>query len=326
LTKTRCFAAGLEERPKLLFIVDLPGWAHDFKTMNLTKYLQDNYHIAKCYQKDVTRDDLDAADLILVYAWTQFAAMQHLLPDFERNRKKLLIGICSHYSVAGAKRDLAINFMQNFASWIFVNNRFLMQEFQPVFDIAIFYTPNGVDTSFYQPSRRKPGGSELRVGWAGSLANHGDKRGYYDFIVPAIESVEGVTLVTAAREEKWRGSEEMREFYRSLDVYICASRTEGTPNPCLEAAACGIPLLTTRVGNMPELVRHGVNGLFIERNVADIVAKLTVLKNNPEMLPQLGSAMLDAIQQWDWKIQAHHYRDMLEAVLKPDAQRRFGAI
>jgi phenylacetate-coenzyme A ligase PaaK-like adenylate-forming protein/glycosyltransferase involved in cell wall biosynthesis len=327
LARPRPFAgAGLEARPKILFIVDVPGWAHDFKTMNLIRHLEDNYHIVKCYQKDVTRDDLDAADLILVYAWTQFAAMQHLLPDFERNRMKLLIGICSHYSVDGEKRDVAIDFMQHFASWIFVNNRFLMQEFQTVFDKPMFYTPNGVDTNFYQPSQRKPGGSELRVGWAGSLANHGDKRGYYDYIVPAIESVQGATLVTAAREDKWRGPEEMREFYRSLDVYICASRTEGTPNPCLEAAACGVPLLTTRVGNMPELVQHGVNGLFMERNVADIVAKLSVLKNNPKMLPQLGRAMLDAIRQWDWKIQAHHYRDMIEAVLKPDAERRFGAI
>jgi hypothetical protein len=77
---------------------------------------------------------------------------------------------------------------------------------------------------------------------------------------------------------------------------------------------------------MPELVQHGVNGLFMERNVADIVAKLTVLKNNPEMLAQLGVAMLDAIRQWDWKIQAQHYGDMIEAVLKPDAEHRISGI
>ena len=85
-------------------------------------------------------------------------------------------------------------------------------------------------------------------------------RGYEEIIVPAVTSLERVALLTAAREDKWRGPEEMREFYRSLDVYVCASRAEGTPNPCLEAAACGVPLVTTCVGNMPELVRHGVNG------------------------------------------------------------------
>jgi len=44
----------------------------------------------------------------------------------------------------------------------------------------------------------------------------------------------------------------MVEFYRSLDVYVCASRSEGTPNPCLEAAACGLPVVTTRVWAAPK--------------------------------------------------------------------------
>lgn len=95
-----------------------------------------------------------------------------------------------------------------------------------------------------------------------------EQKGLDDFIAPAVRLVEGAQLVTAIREEKWRGPEEMRDFYHSLDVYVCASRSEGAPNPCLEAAACGIPLVTTRVGSMPELIQDGVNGPFVERDAA----------------------------------------------------------
>lgn len=119
----------------------------------------------------------------------------------------------------------------------------------------------------------------------------------------------------AAREDKWRGPDEMLEFYRSIDVYVCASRSEGTPNPCLEAAACGVPVVTTRVGNMPELIQHGVNGFFVERNVSDIARKLTRLRDDPLLRAELSQNMLASIQAWDWEHQAGTYRNMFETML-----------
>jgi GT2 family glycosyltransferase/glycosyltransferase involved in cell wall biosynthesis len=107
----------------------------------------------------------------------------------------------------------------------------------------------------------------------------------------------------------------MCDFYQSLDMYVCASRSEGTPNPCLEAAACGVPIITTRVGNMPELIQDGVNGLFVDRDVRDIAAKITLLRDNPELREKLSQAMLTAIRAWDWKIQAKNFRQMFTTVL-----------
>ena len=83
--------------------------------------------------------------------------------------------------------------------------------------------------------------------------------------MPAIKGSKGSVLKLAAREEKWRTQEEMVAFYQGVDVQICASRTEGGPHPLLEAAACGIPLISTRVGIAPELIKDGDNGFLIER-------------------------------------------------------------
>jgi glycosyltransferase involved in cell wall biosynthesis len=107
----------------------------------------------------------------------------------------------------------------------------------------------------------------------------------------------------------------MPEFYHSIDVYVCASRSEGTPSPCLEAAACGLPVITTRVGNMPELIRDGENGYFIERDADDLAEKLGRLRDDPNLRLRMGLAARAAIEAWDWRHQAPHYENMLRDVL-----------
>jgi len=62
----------------------------------------------------------------------------------------------------------------------------------------------------------------------------------------------------------------MVDFYRSLDAYICTSRTEGGPHPILEASSCGIPVISTPVGIAPELIEDKINGLLIKRNIDSI--------------------------------------------------------
>jgi glycosyltransferase involved in cell wall biosynthesis len=50
--------------------------------------------------------------------------------------------------------------------------------------------------------------------------------------------------------------------YHALDVSLVASRQEGGPKAVLESLAAGVPLVTTRVGQAPELLTDGENGLL----------------------------------------------------------------
>jgi glycosyltransferase involved in cell wall biosynthesis len=159
-------------------------------------------------------------------------------------------------------------------------------------------------------------GRTLRVGWAGSLVNHGpDHRGVHDVIAPAVAAVPGAELCLAAREERWRDADEMRSFYRSLDVYVCASRSEGTPNPCLEAAASGLPLVTTAVGAMPELVADGVNGFLVERDAAAVASRLRLLRDDVDLRRRVGAAARASVEPWDWRFQARRYGRFFRAIL-----------
>jgi glycosyltransferase involved in cell wall biosynthesis len=306
-------------RPVVLCVVDRPRWAHDRKTDALARALAGSYEIVKRYEADLSAGDLERADCVLFYYWMQVDRSRHLRPALERLRGRLMIGICSHFELDGTWQAPGLATLAEWARAVFVNNRLLFEEFAPRFSRPVYYTPNGVDTEFFRPAAAAGPPAPprpLRVGWAGSLANHGaEHRGVGEFIAPAVAAVGGAELCLAVREERWRSREEMLGFYRSLDVYVCASRSEGTPNPCLEAAACGLPVVTTRVGNMPELIRDGENGLFAERDAADIADKLRRLRDDPGLRQRLGRAARAAVEPWDWRLQAVRYEAMLRAVL-----------
>lgn len=311
-------------KPRILIIVDRPGWAHDHKTGNLQRTLNEKYHIIKKYQSEVTESDFYEVDLIQAYYWLQLQRLPHLESAFNKNLHKLLIGVCSHVELNRPEwRESALAWLGK-AHAIFVVNQLIYQEVQSLLNIPIFYTPNGVDTNFFTPVASKYNSGKLRVGWSGSLNNHGsDYRGFDNLIVPATDAMEGVELVTAIRENHWRSHDEMGEFYRSLDVYICASYTEGTPNTALEAAACGIPVIATRVGNMPELIKPGVNGYFIERDVSDIIRVLTILRDDPEHRKKLGRAIHASILDWDWSLRAENYHQLYQFALGGSAAEKF---
>src|SRR5258706_2574056 len=297
---------------QILIIVDKPNWAQDHKTRNVQRVLADKYNIIKTYQTEVTETDLEQADLIQVYYWMQFSRMAHLESAFKCNTNKLLIGVCSHFEIENERRWPALAWLRQ-ARAVFVLNQLLYQEILPHLDVPVFYTPNGVDTGFFTQGLVRQRKGTLRVGWTGSLGNQGpEQRGFNNLIIPAVESVQGCELITAVREDRWRSHEEMVEYYHSLDVYLCASRNDGTPNPCLEAASCGIPIVTTYVGNMPELIRPGVNGYFIEPNVTDIAKVLILLRDNEAHRSQLGQAMRTSILAWDWSLLSDNFHQMYQ--------------
>ena len=57
---------------------------------------------------------------------------------------------------------------------------------------------------------------------------------------------------------------ELAQYYRAADVYVLASQEETMGRTYFEAGACGIPVLGARVGGVPDVVRHGENGLLVD--------------------------------------------------------------
>ena len=75
------------------------------------------------------------------------------------------------------------------------------------------------------------------------------------------------------------------------DIHVSASHTEGLPNNILEAMSCGLPVVATAVGGVPELVVDGVTGLLPPaRDVNALGTSLLALANNVECRDRMGRA------------------------------------
>jgi glycosyltransferase involved in cell wall biosynthesis len=70
-----------------------------------------------------------------------------------------------------------------------------------------------------------------------------------------------------------------------LDLLILTSHNEGMPMVILEAFACGIPVIASRVGGIPEIIRDGVNGCLVDKtdDNGSIAEKILSLVNSPEL-------------------------------------------
>jgi glycosyltransferase involved in cell wall biosynthesis len=72
---------------------------------------------------------------------------------------------------------------------------------------------------------------------------------------------------------------------------------DGIPNVLVEAMACGLPVVTTPVSGIPELVRHETNGLFVAGDDPEaLAAALLRLRDDPALATQLGRAGRETVR------------------------------
>ncbi len=66
---------------------------------------------------------------------------------------------------------------------------------------------------------------------------------------------------------------DVAKLFQTLDVYLVASRQEGGPKAILESMASGVPLVTTRVGQAMDMVKHGENGWMADVEDSESLAR-----------------------------------------------------
>lgn len=92
-------------------------------------------------------------------------------------------------------------------------------------------------------------------------------------------------------------------YLNQLEIYVAASRLESFGVAILEASACGLPVVVSRVGGLPEVVRENVTGLLVEKdNVAQFTQALLTLIQHPRLRHTMGAAGIQWVkQQYDWQ-------------------------
>lgn len=115
--------------------------------------------------------------------------------------------------------------------------------------------------------------------------------------------------------------EDMREVYHALDAYVLPSLgSEGSSRAGLEACACGLPLIASRVGVLPDLILENKTGWLIPPGDVDALAlKLNEVVTCRSATRQLGAdARARIVEQFD----EAHYGEMLRDVLEDAVRKR----
>lgn len=142
---------------------------------------------------------------------------------------------------------------------------------------------NAVDTNFWAPRGRPAEGEILRVGFVGRLSR---EKGPLDFVRVArriSQSLPDVRFIIAGKGEEEDAMKQLiqslgladkfefaghldenglKSLYNTLACLLMTSYTEGLPMTILEACAMRVPVVSTKVGGVAEIVRDGTNGFL----------------------------------------------------------------
>jgi len=110
---------------------------------------------------------------------------------------------------------------------------------------------------------------------------------------------------------------DVADILRASDMFVLSSRWEGNPLSVMEAMAAGLPVVSTAVGGVPELVREGVTGLLVPSEDAGALAQaMQALVDDPVRRQAMGAAARrHAVAHFDIRHTVRGYEQLYERLL-----------
>ena len=177
-------------------------------------------------------------------------------------------------------------------------------------DAKIDLINNGVDTGHFHPG--PPPQSEFVIGSVGRLQDVKNQAALIDAFIalrtlrpqqamrlvivgdgPLRAALAAKVAASGLGEQVWLpgARSDIAQLMRSFSVFALSSIAEGTPVTLLEAMACGLPVVSTAVGGIPELVLDNVTGKLVAAgDTAALAAALAEYAGDPALAAHHGSA------------------------------------
>jgi len=209
----------------------------------------------------------------------------------------------------------------------------------------IHVIPNGVDVERFRPpdaAERSQARSALGIDDERTVAvfvGHEYERKGLPLVIEGLRRAAGVTLVVVGGSPDMirHAESEARElgvadrvrfvgthddpvpFLWAADTLVLPSAYEANALVLLEALACGLPVVATRVGFAPDLVRDGENGHLVDRDAASVGDRLDELDRIDRA--ELRVAARATAEQYSWPEIARRYLELVES-LRAERERR----
>jgi glycosyltransferase involved in cell wall biosynthesis len=96
---------------------------------------------------------------------------------------------------------------------------------------------------------------------------------------------------------------EVHQYYADADIYVQAPSIDNMPLSLMEAFASGLPVVSTNVGGVPSMLRHGVDGLLVPDNDADaLAAQVSRLLTDPALGRRLAESAYRTLAAYEWPV------------------------
>ena len=110
---------------------------------------------------------------------------------------------------------------------------------------------------------------------------------------------------------------EIAQYYQSADLYVHPTKADTFPTTVLEAMACGLPIIASNVGGIPEQIEQGVTGLLINpQDPHTLAQKINLMLENSSLRLNMGEAALQRVQtQFTLELQVNRYLDWYQQIM-----------
>ena len=326
---------------KICLVCDVPNWAFDIIAKKIAFELKNDFEIdIKYFDVRESAENFfefleDVKDYDMIHFFWRKILLQMESETFKNKAiqkygnyesytqnisKKISTGVYDFLFLKDEEIETFKNVFNKYSKSYYVISKKLFERYSK---IEAYKPAYGIVHDVCNTSKMIPKNLErfentnrsLVVGWVGNSAikyDGVDLKGFHSLIKPVIQELieEGydITEHYADRNIKWRTPEEMPDYYNEIDVCLCTSIMEGTPLPILEAMSCGIPIISTDVGVVPEALgekqsayiigdrEYGKNDEEVRKALKE---KLIDIYQNRKILKELSEENIESIQRYD---------------------------
>lgn len=294
------------DKPRILLVVHRGDWIHATDARQVATRLADMGDFRVCALDTDTPPA--ECDLIVAFRPENVVSLRTRSP-------RLHLHVTAHVGwrdATGGLTEAVQKVVARATSLSAVNGR-LREEVEQATRRRVHLCPSGVDMERFT-LRAYP--ETFTAGWAGNSRADGgtDLKG-----LPIIEEacrLAGMPLKVADRHDAPVPFEQMPDWYGGISVLLCASLAEGTPNPVLEALACGRPVISTDVGIVREALASGAVGEVVERTPEAFARSLTRLREQWPPSDDFSSRCREAASRWAWERVVGAWRDTFVEALQ----------
>lgn len=339
-------------RPRILLVIDSKGWALENIAKQIKKNLSKFYEIDiianSLFDDNIIKIFILSKKYDLVHflwrgciSWVNCEnsrkyieklgmTYEEFIKEF-LDKNNITTSICDHLFLDKENYELTKFITDKVKTYIVMSKKLeeIYTNLQQIRNPTMVIN-DGVDLEIFKPKNldrfKNTENRKIIFGWAGNSKftdseNDEDLKGLRKIIIPALQELKeegyNITENFADRNERLIPYEQMPNYYNKIDVYICASKTEGTPEPVLEAMACGVPIISTNVGIVLEAFGEKQKRFILEqRTKEELKNKIKELLNNKKLFEELSFENLEQIKSWDWKQITLKYKKFFDTNLE----------